>query len=332
MTQEFIDNAVIDKAVIVDAAGGPEVLQFKVREEPLTPKEGELLVRTGATGVNFIETYQRSGVYAVDYPFTPGSEAAGTVVAVGPGVTRFSVGDRITTCEARGTYAESFVVGEDQAVSIPEDMSFEVAAAIPLQALTAHYLQSSSSNPNAGDFVLVHAGAGGVGLILTQLLSARGVRVITTASTPEKRAASIAAGATESIDYKDFAGKVKELTNGAGVAVVYDGVGKDTFGGSLESLQVRGKLVLFGGASGQVAPFDLQRLNSGGSLSVTRPSLVHFLRDADERAWRYSEIFDAINAGTLEIKVDASFKLADAQEAHRALESRATSGKVVLVA
>lgn len=322
------------RAIIAGQTGGPEVLTW--REVPeVHPAPGELLVRTLATGLNFIETYQRAGVYAVPMPFTPGAEAAGTVVALGDGVAGFSVGDRVVTAEARATYAEQFVVAAEKAVRVPthlaEVLTDEAAAALPLQGLTAHYLSTSASHPAPGDTVLVHAGAGGVGLLITQLLTARGVRVITTASTPEKRSLSLAAGAVESIPYDGFSDRVRELTAGAGVAVVYDGVGKDTFDASLASLRVRGEMVLFGGSSGQVPPLDLQRLNTGGSLSITRPTMGHFLRDTAERAWRYGELFDAIEAGTLEIRVGATFPLADAAAAHTALEGRATTGKVVLV-
>lgn len=302
----------------------------------MTAGAGELLVETTAVGVNFIETYQRSGLYTVPFPFTPGKEAAGRVIALGEGVTTFSVGDFIVTAEGQDTYAERFVVAAEGAVRVPEELAAsqltaEKAAALPLQGLTAHYLATSAAAPQPGETVLLHAGAGGVGLLLTQLLSARGVRVITTASTPEKRELSLDAGATDSIEYEGFTERVRELTGGAGVAVAYDGVGKDTFEGSLAALRVRGELVLFGAASGPVPPFDLQRLNSGGSLSVTRPSLGHFLLTAEERAWRYNDLFGLIAEGKLDIRVGATFPLAEAAAAHSALEGRGTTGKVVLI-
>ena len=318
------------RAIVAQATGGPEVLTL----EEVTPPEagaGELLVETAAVGVNFIETYQRSGLYRVPFPFTPGAEAAGRVIAIGAGVAGFAEGDLIATAEARASYAERFVVAAERAVRVPEGIAPETAAALPLQGLTAHYLATSAARPEPGDTVLVHAGAGGVGLLLTQLLTARGVRVLTTASTPEKQALSRGAGAAEVLDYAGFAERARELTDGAGVAVVYDGVGKDTFDDSLRALRVRGTLVLFGAASGPVPAFDLQRLNAGGSLSVTRPSLGHFLRTAEERAWRYGELFSAIAAGTLDVRIGARFPLAEAADAHRALEGRATTGKVILL-
>lgn len=322
------------RAIIADHTGGPDVLVWGEKPD-VHAAPGELLVRTAATGVNFIETYQRAGVYKVPMPFTPGAEAAGYVEQIGEGVTGFELGDRVVTAEAHGTYAERFIVSAEAAVRVPQSLDDvlgdEAAAALPLQGLTAHYLATSAASPQPADTVLLTAGAGGVGLLLTQLLTARGVRVITTASTPEKRELSLAAGAAESIDYEGFSERARELTGGEGVAVAYDGVGRDTFDGSLAALRIRGELVLFGGASGQVPPFDLQRLNSGGSLSVTRPTLGHFLRNPEERAWRYGELFDAIEAGALDIRVGATFPLAEAAAAHAALEGRGTTGKVVLV-
>jgi NADPH2:quinone reductase len=317
------------RAIIANEAGGPEVLTIQETAAP-TPAPGEILVRTTAVGVNFIETYQRSGLYRVPFPFTPGAEASGTVLAVGEGVTGVEVGALVATAEGRASYAEQFLVPAAAAVAVPSGIAPDVAAALPLQGLTAHYLATSAARPEPGDTVLVHAGAGGVGLLLTQLLTARGVRVLSTVSTPEKRELSLAAGAVEALDYAGFAERARELTDGAGVAVVYDGVGKDTFDESLDALRVRGALVLFGGASGPVPPFDLQRLNSGGSLSITRPSLGFFLRTPEERAWRYRELFDAIDAGQLDLRIGARFPLEEAAEAHRALEGRRTTGKVIL--
>lgn len=336
------------RAIIAKKPGGSDVLEFS--EAPV-PEIGpdEVLVATRAVGVNFIETYQRSGLYPVPFPFTPGAEATGVVVAVGANVAAeglsdddegdrapLRVGDRIVTAEARATYAEQFVVAASAAVRVPKELvdalSDAEAAALPLQGLTAHYLCTSSSNPAEGETVLVHAGAGGVGLLLTQLLANRGVRVITTASTAEKRELSRAAGAFESIPYEGFADRARELTGGAGVAVVYDGVGKDTFDESLRALRIRGNMILFGGASGPVPPFELQRLNSSGSLTVTRPSLGYFLLTAEERAWRYGELFAALAAGTLKLRVGATFPLSEAAAAHAALEGRGTTGKVVLIA
>lgn len=318
------------RAIVVNQAGGPEVLELSNIEDP-RPGAGELLVETAATGVNFIEIYQRSGVYRMELPFIPGAEAAGTVLEVGEGVTGFVPGDRIATTGATGTYAERFVVSAAEAVQVPEGVDLQTAAALPLQGCTAHYLATSAAHPQAGDTVLVHAGAGGVGLLLTQLLTARGVRVLTTASSEAKQQLSLQAGAEQSIPYAGFADRVRELTDGEGVAVAYDGVGKDTFDDSLRSLRVRGEMVLFGGASGQVPPFDLQRLNAGGSLVVTRPSLAHFMRTPEERAWRYGELFAALQDGSLTVRIGERFALADAAGAHRALAGRDTTGKLILV-
>ena len=317
------------RAIVATHTGGPEVLHFTETEAP-APAAGELLVETAATGVNFIETYQRSGLYTVPFPFTPGTEASGTVIGVGDRVTEFSVGDRITTAEAKATYAEQFVVPAAKAVRVPDGIGLDTAGALPLQGLTAHYLAHSAANPTEGEAVIVHAGAGGVGLLLTQLLAARGVRVFTTVSTAEKRELSLAAGATEVLRYDNFAKRSRELTDGAGVAVVYDGVGQATFDDSLASLRTRGEMVLFGAASGPVPPFDLQRLNAGGSLSITRPSMVHFLTTPEERAGRYNDLFGALTAGTLDVRIGQRFALANAQDAHIALEGRTTTGKVIL--
>lgn len=318
------------RAIVATSPGGPEAL---VATEVPTPEPGpgQLLVSAAAVGVNFIDTYQRSGVYPVSFPFTPGMEAAGTVAAVGAGVSDFAVGDRVTTAQGLACYAESFLVSADLVARVPEGVELALAAALPLQGVTAHYLANSSANPKAGEFALVHAGAGGVGLLLTQLLNARGVRVITTASSQEKRDLSRAAGAWQSIAYEGFAERTRELSDGEGVHVVYDGVGKDTFDGSLDALRIRGELVLFGGASGQVPPFDLQRLNAGGSLSITRPTSSHFMRTAEERAWRYGELFQAVADGHLDVRIGARFTLDEARQAHEALEGRGTTGKVLLV-
>ncbi len=318
------------RAVVVPQAGGPEVMEL--REVP-EPEFGpyEMLVETLAVGVNFIETYQRGGVYDVEYPFIPGGEAGGRVVAVGAGVLNIEVGDRIATAAGRQCYADKFVVPYVDAARVPASIDDVTAAAIPLQGCTAHYLAGDAAHPEAGDTVIVHAGAGGVGLILTQILAARGVRVLTTASTDEKRALSVAAGAVESMPYEGFADRARELTGGEGVAVVYDGVGRTTFDESLTALRVRGEMVLFGGASGQVPPFDLQRLNALGSLSITRPSLGAFMRNPGEREARYRELFAGVTKGELNFRIGATYPLAEAAEAHRALEGRATTGKVVLL-
>lgn len=324
------------RAVVARSAGGPEVLEYTERPDP-EPGPGELLVRVAAAGVNFIDTYRRAGVYPMDYPHVVGVEGSGTVEACGPGVDRFAVGDRVAWHQAPGSYAELAVVGADVAVRVPTGLDLTTAAALPLQGMTAHYLVASTFEVGLGHDVLLTAGAGGVGLLATQLAAARGGRVLTTVSTPEKAALSSAAGAAHTIDYAamdDLAAElpavVHELTDGAGVHVAYDGVGAATFDASLASLRRRGTLVLFGGASGQVPPFDLQRLNAGGSLYVTRPSLGHYTATRAELEWRASEVFGAAAGGDLEVRVGATYPLADAAAAHAALEGRSTTGKVLL--
>lgn len=317
------------RAIVMTETGGPEVLRA-VDAPPPAPAPGEVLVRTHAAGLNFIEIYQRTGGYPVAFPFTPGSEGAGVVEALGEGVTSLRVGDRVCTAEATGTYAELFTVPADRAVVVPAGIELDVAAALPLQGLTAHYLATAAAHPKRGETALVHAGAGGVGLLLTQVLVARGVRVITTTSDDEKAELSRAEGAWRSIPYEGFRDAVRALTDGAGVPVVYDGVGRATFDESLASLAVRGELVLFGAASGPVPPVDLQRLNAGGSLSITRPSLGHFLRTPAERSGRYRELFGMIEVGTLDVRIGARFPLAEAGAAQAALAGRGTTGKVLL--
>ncbi|MFY9635215.1 MAG: quinone oxidoreductase [Cellulosimicrobium cellulans] len=317
-------------AILARQSGGPEVLEFAEVERP-TPGPGQLLVKVAATGVNFIETYQRGGMYKVAYPFTPGSEAAGTVEEVGEGVDGFAVGSRVATAEGQKCYAEYTILDADKALPVPDGVDLHTAAALPLQGMTAHYLINSSFRVEPGHTVLVHAGAGGVGLLITQLLKIRGARVITTVSTAEKEDLSRAAGADEVLRYEGFADAVRKLTNGVGVDVVYDGVGKETFDSSLASLRTRGFLVLFGAASGAVPPVDPQRLNAGGSLSLTRPKLADFLGNPQERVWRSSEIFGAVADGSLDVRIGGTYPLAEARRAHEDLEGRRTTGKVLLV-
>ena len=325
------------RAIQAREAGGPEVLELVELPDP-TPGPGQVLVRVAAAGVNFIDTYRRAGIYPVPFPHVVGSEGAGEVVARGAGVADVAVGDRVAWADAPDSYAELVLVDADRLVPVPAGVDMEVAAAVPLQGMTAHYLVTSTYPVQPGDDVLVHAAAGGVGLLLTQLVVSRGGRVIATVSTAEKEALARKAGADVVIRYDLLADitaelprLVKEATGGKGVAVVYDGVGKTTFDASLASLKPRGMMVLFGGSSGQVPPFDLQRLNSGGSLFVTRPTLGFYTATTDELRWRASEVFEAVLAGTLNVRIGARFPLADAADAHRALEGRATTGKVVLV-
>lgn len=311
--------------------GGIEVFEHVEVPAP-KPAAGQLLVKTAAAGVNFIETYQRSGVYPVQYPFVPGGEGAGEIVAVGEGVEGFSPGQRVTTSEAAtGTYASHFLVEAGKAVAVPEGVSSEQAAALPLQGATAHYLINSTYKVAPGQTVLTHAGAGGVGQVLTQLLKAKGARVITTTSSPEKAEIAQAAGADYVLEYEGFAEKVREITKGEGVPVVYDGVGKATFTGSLDSLAVRGTMVLFGGASGQVPPLDLQDLNKRGGLYVTRPALHWYLRNAEERNWRFTELFGLLTSGELALNIGGTYPLAEAATAQNDLENRRTTGKLLLV-
>ncbi|PPB49365.1 NADPH:quinone reductase [Arthrobacter pityocampae] len=317
-------------AIVVTAPGGPDVLTVATVDRP-APGPGQLLVRVAAAGVNFIETYQRSGAYAVDLPFTPGAEAAGTVEELGESVTDFAVGDRVAFAEGTGTYAEYALVAADRALPVPEGVDLETAAALPLQGMTAHYLINSTFPVRPEHAVLVHAGAGGVGLLLIQLLKAKGARVITTVSTPEKEELARAAGADEVLRYEGFAEAAKTLTEGVGVDVVFDGVGRATFDDSLRSLRIRGTLVLFGAASGAVPPLDLQRLNSGGSLFVTRPTLGHYLLTPEERRWRSEELFGAVASGQLDVRIGARYALADAARAHEDLQARRTTGKVLLI-
>jgi NADPH2:quinone reductase len=317
-------------AIVARQAGGPEVLTYEEIEQPV-PGPNQLLVKVGAAGVNFIDTYKRSGTYKVPFPFTPGSEAAGTVEAVGDGVTGFVPGDRVATAEGINCYADYALVDEAAALPVPHGLDDLTAAALPLQGITAHYLMNSTFKVEPGHTVLLHAGAGGVGLLLIQLLKARGAEVITTVSTDAKEQLAREAGADHVLRYAGFAARVRDLTSGTGADVVYDGVGKDTFDGSLAALRVRGMLVLFGAASGPVPPVDPQRLNAGGSLFLTRPTMGHYLRDAAERRWRSGEVFAAAANGSLKVRIGARYPLVQAAQAHRDLEGRRTTGKVILV-
>ncbi|WP_217616482.1 quinone oxidoreductase [Cellulomonas sp. GbtcB1] len=325
-------------AILATEPGGPDVLEPDEIPDPL-PGPRDLLVRLSAAGVNFIDTYRRSGVYAMPFPHVPGSEGAGVVEAVGREVRDFAVGDLVAWASAPSSYAELVVVPEAVALRVPDGVTDEVAAALPLQGLTAHYLVTSTFPVLEGQDVLVHAGAGGVGLLLTQLAAARGARVITTVGTAEKEALSRAAGASEVIRYSELddlttelPALVRDLTGGRGVHTVFDGVGASTFDASLASLRPRGGLALFGASSGPVPPFDPQRLNAAGSLFLTRPTLGHYTATRDELTRRADELFAAVAAGTLDVRVGATYPLAEAAEAHRALEGRATTGKVLLTA
>lgn len=318
------------RAVQVGERGGPEVLRLVELPDP-APAAGQIAVRVEAAGVNFVDVYQRSGLYQLPLPFVIGSEGAGTVVAVGAGVTGFHTGERVAWPQSAGSYAERIVLPAERAVKVPDGVPTDIAAAAMLQGLTAHYLATSTYPLHQGDVCLVHAAAGGVGLLLCQIAKRRGARVIGTVSTEAKAELARANGADELIRYteQDFAKETRRLTNGRGVQVVYDAVGKTTFDGSLDALAVRGMLVLYGQSSGPVPPFDLQRLNRGGSLFVTRPSLQHYIAGA-ELQQRAAELLGWIASGQLRVHIHRIYPLADAAEAQRDLEGRRTTGKLLL--
>lgn len=321
------------KAIRVHAPGGPEVLRFEDVPDPVAA-EGQAVVRIEAVGVNFIDVYHRTGLYKVpSLPFTLGQEAAGTVEAVGPGVTGLAPGDRMAYTGPMGSYAEKAAVPADRLVKLPEGLSARDGAAAMLQGMTAHYLACSTYPLKAGDACLVHAGAGGVGLLLIQIAKLRGARVFSTTSTEEKAALAREAGADEVILYKDqdFAAEVRRLTDGRGVQVVYDSVGRTTFEKSLDSLARRGMMVLFGQSSGPVPPFDPAVLNAKGSIYLTRPSLFHYIAEREELASRAGDVLGWIREGRLKLRIGLELPLGEAAEAHRALEGRTTTGKVLLL-
>jgi NADPH2:quinone reductase len=325
------------RAVVAQRPGGPEVLELVDLPDP-RPGPDEVVVRVAVAGINFIDTYRRAGVYPMTYPHVVGSEGAGEVVAAGSDVDAGLVGKRVSWSTAPGSYAELVVVKATQMMVVPPAVDDETAVALAMQGVTAHYLTASTVPLEPGDDVLLTAAAGGVGLLATQLATLRGARVIGTVGSPEKEALAREAGAAEVIRYRELADLthdlpplVRGLTGGAGVRVAYDSVGKDTFESSLASVRPRGTLVLFGGSSGQVPPFDLQRLNAAGSLYVTRPSVGAYMRTREEAAWRVGELFDLVSSGRLRVRIGARFPLDRAADAHRALESRGTTGKVLLV-
>lgn len=321
------------QAIVVEQTGGPEVLRPQERPTP-RPGAGELLVDVAACGVNFIDIYQRSGLYPMDLPFIAGSEGAGLVREVGDGVPDVSVGDRVAWAGvAGGGYTSQAVVPADRAVPVPEGVDDETAAALMLQGMTAHYLCESTYPVQKGDDVLLYAGAGGVGLLLIQMVVRKGGRVIATTSTDEKAQLARETGAAEVIDYTraDIAAEVRRITDGTGVAVVYDGIGRSTFEASLDSLRRRGMLVLFGGASGPVPPVDPQVLNNKGSLFLTRPKLADHVADRDELLWRASDVLGAAARGELSVRIGGRYPLAEAARAHEDLAGRRTTGKLLLI-
>jgi len=324
------------RAVVAQRPGGPEVLELVDLPDPV-PGPDEVLVRVTVAGVNFIDTYRRSGVYRMSFPHVVGAEGAGEVVAVGSAVSEVRAGQRVCWFSSAGSYAELAVVRAADAIVVPATVDDDTAAALAMQGVTAHYLTASTVPLEEGDDVLLHAAAGGVGLLATQLAARRGARVIGTVGSAEKEELARAAGATDVIRYRELADLTRDLpplvrglTGGAGVRVAYDSVGKDTFDASLASIRPRGTLVLFGGSSGQVPPFDLQRLNAAGSLYVTRPSINAYARTRAELAGRADELFSLVADGALTVRIGARFPLAQAADAHRALEGRATTGKVLL--
>jgi NADPH2:quinone reductase len=322
------------KAIRIHNLGGPEVLTWEDVPDP-EPQPGQALVRVEAAGVNFIDVYFRTGLYkGPELPFTPGQEAAGTVVAVGSGVTDVQVGDRVAWTGVQGAYAELAAVPADRLVKLPDGVSTRDGAAAMLQGMTAHYLTHSTYPLKPGDTCLVHAAAGGAGRLICQMAKLRGARVIGTASTPEKERIAREAGADEVINYiqQDFAAGAKRLTGGKGVQVVYDSVGKDTFDKSLDSLALRGTLVTFGQSSGLVPPVDVRTLNAKGSLYLTRPSLHHHIHTREELVARAADVLGWIAEGKLRLHIGLELPLAEAAEAHRALEGRRTTGKVLLKA
>jgi NADPH2:quinone reductase len=320
------------RAVRIHAAGGPEAMRVDDVPQP-TPQAGEALVKVDAAGLNYIDVYFRSGLYKANLPLTLGMEAGGTVAAVGSGVADVKVGDKVAYTGVPGAYAEYAIVPAGRLVTLPSGLSTKQGAAMMLQGMTAHYLACSTYPLKSGDTCLVHAAAGGVGLLLCQIAKMRGARVIGTVSTEDKAKLAREAGADEVILYtkQDFVAEVKRITGGAGLEVVYDAVGKDTFDKGFDILKPRGMMVLYGQSSGPVGPFDLQVLNAKGSLFVTRPSLNHHIAARGELLQRAGDLAGWIRDGKLKLRMEFEFPLKDAAEAHRALEGRKTTGKVLIV-
>src|SRR3954451_6901264 len=318
------------RAVLVSSPGPAAVLQVGDIDQP-SPRSGEVLVKVAVAGVNFMDVYQRSGTVALPTPFLAGVEGVGTVIEVGDGVDDLTTGQRVGWLRGgQGSYAEYVLVDAAMAVPVPDVVADDVAAAVLMQGVTAHYLATDTYRVQPGDTVLVHAAAGGVGQLLTQVVKLRGGRVIGTVSTEEKAEVARAAGADEVLRYEDVPERVKQLTGGAGVPVVYDGLGGATFDASLASLRPRGVLVVYGNASGPTPPLEIPRLNSGGSLYVTRPTVVHYTDTREELRSRTDEVFGWVASGQLRVSIGGRFPLADAARAHQDLESRRTTGKLLI--
>jgi NADPH:quinone reductase len=318
------------QAVVVTRLGGPEVLDLAQRDDPVAGP-GEVVVRVAAAGVNFIDIYRRSGVYRQPVPYIPGHEGAGTVTAVGDGVTEFAAGDHVAWNDCPGSYAQQLAADAYRLVPVPPGIDLKDAAAVMLQGITAHYLCRSTFPVRAGAVAVVHAAAGGVGLLLTQLIKDLGGTVVATTSSAPKAALAQQAGADLVTSYQEFPQVVAEVTGGRGADVVFDGVGKDTFDASLSVLRPRGMMVLYGGSSGQVPPVDPQRLNSGGSLYLTRPTLANYIADRAELLWRASDVFGWMGQGRLSVRIGAQYPLADAPLAQEDLAARRTTGKLLLI-
>jgi NADPH:quinone reductase len=320
------------RAVVATEHGGPEVLKL-AEVDPPEPGPGQLVVDVAAAGVNFADIYRRVGhpPYAGELPYVPGQEGAGIVVAAGPGPGALSIGSRVAWSGVNGSYAEQIVIPAERAIPVPDGMDLEVAAAALLQGMTAHYLAHDTYPVAAGDHVVVHSAAGGVGLLLTQMVKMRAGIVIATTSATHKAVLARQAGADHVTGYDEFVAVARDRTGGAGAAAVYDGVGQATFDDSLAALRPRGYMVLYGAASGPVPPFELQRLNTGGSLFVTRPTLAHYIVTRDELLRRAGDLFGWIADGRLAVRVGGRYPLAEAARAHEDLGARRTTGKLLLL-
>jgi NADPH2:quinone reductase len=324
------------RAVVIEQLGGTEVMKFVEQPDP-KPEAGQLVVQVAAAGVNFMDIYQRQGVGGykpASFPVVQGAEGAGTVIALAPDVTGFSVGDRVAWSGVPHSYAEQVVVPAARAVPVPDGVGLDVAAAVILQGMTAHYLCFSTYPVQEHDVTVVHAAAGGVGLLLTQLIKRRGgVVVATTSGGPDGEKAALArqAGADHAVGYDNFRDTVAQITDGRGAHVVYDSVGQATFNDSLDALRLRGTMVLYGASSGQVPPLDPQQLNYHGSLYLTRPTMASYVTDRDELLWRAEDLFTWIAEGQLNVRIGATYPLADAAQAHEDLAARRTTGKLLLL-